>query len=661
MSRKSVIRRLLLISILFVVSAAIAYPRPANWVVDQTNKLTGLKISEINKPFVLGLDLQGGTRLEYSADVSKVDASEQRASLEGVRDVIERRVNSIGVSEPLVQIAQAGDEWRVSVELAGIRDINQAIKLIGETPILEFKEENNDPPRSLTVEEKKKMSEDNAKALKSAQDALAAALKDPAAFDGQDLGFIKDNPEYLEIYDAVKADSAGVIHPQLISTPRNEIVAKVEEVKTAGTEIHAYHILIPFAGATNSTSTATKDEARRALEEVKKQTTPQNFIDLAKKYSQEPNASQTGGDLGWFGKNVMVPAFEEPAFKLEKGQISEIIETQFGYHLIYKPDERPLNDVRVKAKLFKKTLESDIIPPREDFKNTLLTGKNLKRAQLDFDQRSGSAQVSLVFDDEGAKLFAEITKRNINKRVAIYLDGQPISVPTVNSEITGGQAVISGSFTVTEAKILAQRLTAGALPIPINLIAQQSVGPTLGQDSIDASMIAGLWGFLFVALFMLAFYRLPGVFAIVTLGLYAAMSMTIFKLLPVTLSLSGIAGFILSIGIAVDANVLVFERLKEELRLGKSLRNALDESFRRAWPAIRDGNYTTLISCAVLYWFTSSVIKGFALTLAIGVILSMFTAIVATRALLRYVSGFAWAQNNSWLFPGAPKKSDQQK
>jgi preprotein translocase subunit SecD len=276
---------------------------------------------------------------------------------------------------------------------------------------------------------------------------------------------------------------------------------------------------------------------------------------------------------------------------------------------------------------------------------------------LDFDQRTGGVQVALIFDDEGSKLFGDITKRNIGKPVAIYLDGQPISTPVVQTEIDSGQAVISGNFSVQDGKLLAQRLNAGALPVPITLVAQQSVGPTLGQDSVKASLIAGLWGFIFVAAFMLILYRLPGLIAIGALVLYTAISLSIFKLLPVTLTLSGIAGFILSIGIAVDANVLIFERFKEEVKTGKTIKLALEEAFKRAWPSIRDGNMTTLISCVVLYWFSSSVIKGFALTLAIGVLLSMFSAIVATRTLLRWIAGFSWIQRLSVLFPGRPSSS----
>jgi protein-export membrane protein SecD len=666
-NRKGVIRRMWLLLAIAIVAAAIAYPSPVNWLIGQANTAFRLNISPIKLPYVLGLDLQGGSRLEYSADVSSIAGAEQGASIDGVRDVIERRVNTLGVSEPLVQTAKAGDEWRVSVELAGIRDINQAIKLIGETPILEFKEQNDEPARQLTDDERKKMKETNEASMTSAQDALKLAVAAPNDFEqlvkessqedttkakGGDLGFIKDAPQFVDIYEVVKQDSVGSVHAGVIETPSYNVVAKVEEEKDAGSEMKGSHLLISFSGAVASNSTTTKEAAKARIEEIKKQITPENFVELAKKYSQEPGAAESGGDLGWFGKNVMVTEFENPAFALAKGQISDIVETQFGYHLIIKQDERPLKDVRVRAAFFKKVQESDIVPPPDQWKNTELTGRNLKRSQLDFDQYGGSAQVSLQFDDEGTKLFADITRRNIGKPVAIFLDGQPISIPTVNSEIPGGQAVITGSFSIQEAKLLAQRLNAGALPVPITLIAQQSVGPTLGQDSINSSLKAAMYGLILVALFMILFYRFAGLIAVLTLGLYVAISLAIFKLLPVTLTLSGIAGFILSVGMAVDANVLIFERFKEERALGKALRNALEESFVRAWPSIRDGNLTTLISCAALYWFTSSVIKGFALTLAIGVMLSMFSAVVATRTVFRFLSAYGVIQNTSWLFPG---------
>jgi len=670
--RISVKRRTALIVLLFVIAGSLTYSVPANWLIDQTNNAIRTHFGHVDKAFVLGLDLQGGTRLEYEADVTHVVSDKQSAALDGVRDVIERRVNSMGVSEPLVQTARAGNAWRVSVELAGVKDINQAIKMIGETPILEFKEQNNEPQRTLTLDEKKKITDSAKDAKAKAQDFLAKAAKDPGQFEnllrsatddvklkenGGDLGFIKDKSEYQKIYAAAKDVRAGTVAPAVIEDYGTDYVVKVEETKEAGQEIQARHILIQWAGAENSptSTTRTKEQALAKIQEIKKEINDKNFADLAKKYSEEPGASISGGDLGWFGKGAMVQAFEDKAFALTKGQVSDPVETQFGYHLIYKIDERATQDVRARAMPFKKIVETDILPAADAWKLTDLTGKQLQNATVEFDPRSGSPEVSLQFNDEGAKLFAEITKRNVGRPVAIFLDNEPISVPTVQTEILGGKAVITGNFSIAESKLLAQRLQAGALPVPIKLIAQQSVGPMLGEASVQASLKAGLWGLLLVSLFMLAFYRLPGLISVVALGMYTFISMAIFKLLPVTLSLSGIAGFVLSIGMAVDANVLIFERLKEELRLGKPYSLAMEEGFKRAWLSIRDGNATSLISCFVLYWFTSSVIKGFALTLAIGVLVSMFTAITITRNLMRFFLTPAIVEKFGWLLL-VPKK-----
>jgi protein-export membrane protein SecD len=232
-------------------------------------------------------------------------------------------------------------------------------------------------------------------------------------------------------------------------------------------------------------------------------------------------------------------------------------------------------------------------------------------------------------------LFAELTKKNVGQQVAIFLDGNVLSAPVVNQEILGGRAVITGNFTLEEAKLLARRLQAGALPVPITLVAQQSVGPTLGADSLTKSINAGMVAFLLIAIFAILIYRLPGMAAVVVLVIYAALNAATFKLVPITLTLSGIAGFILSIGMAIDSNVLVFERLKEELKSGLALEPALEEAFKRAWTSIRDGHVSILISCAVLFWFSSSLIKGFALTLALGTVISLFTATVTTRTVLR--------------------------
>ncbi len=399
------------------------------------DKITGYKLPLAGYPFRLGLDIQGGTHLVYQADLANIPAADRQSSMDAVRDIIERRVNLFGVSEPLVQVEQKGDNWRLIVELAGIKDINSAIRLIGETPFLEFREERGDAER----------------------DAILKNIQEE--------------------------------EPQVIT--------------------------------------------------------------------------------------------EDPYFK-----------------------------------------------PTE------LTGRFLKKAVLDFNQTTFQPEISLELTDEGAKIFGELTQKNIGKRLAIYLDGAPISTPVVREEITGGKAQITGTFTPQSAKDLVGRLNAGALPVPIQLIAQQSVGASLGEESLAKSIYAGIAGFLAVAVFMIFWYRLPGVLAVLALFLYVAIVLAIFKLIPVTLTVAGIAGFILSVGMAVDANVLIFERMKEELRSGKILEEAIREGFRRAWTSIRDSNISSLITAAILYWLGTSVVQGFALTLGIGIIVSMFSAISVTRTLL---------------------------
>ena len=432
MPKKKVYLITIFILILAFFLANLTYPKywnqSADWVGASFLRLP-------KKPFKLGLDLQGGTHLIYEADLSNIAKEDYSSSMEGLRDVIERRVNLFGVREPMVQVQ--GE--RLVVELAGIKDPGEAIKMIGQTPYLEFREQ-------------------------------------------------KEN--YNEI--------------------------------------------------------------------------------------------------------------------LEKNR--EVIETQ----------------------------EGQIEDP---FKATILTGKYLKHSELGFDQTTNRPLVHLEFNDEGAKIFEELTGKNVRKILAIYIDGIPISTPVVQEKISGGKAQITGQFTVEEARTLSRNLNAGALPVPIKLISQQSVGPILGKISLEKSLKAGMLGFLAVIIFIILFYRLPGILASLALGIYAVLVLTIFKLIPVTLTLAGIGGFILSIGMAVDANVLIFSRMREELREGKSFSQSLEEGFNRAWPAIRDGNFTTLLVAAILFGFGSSFIKGFATTLSIGILISMFSALIITKNFLKCFLG----------------------
>lgn len=390
-------------------------------------------------PWKLGLDLAGGSVLTYEIDLSNVQGADQESVVGGLRDVIERRVNLFGVSEPRVYTEVSGNRTRLVVELAGVKDVNQAIKEIGETPFLEFRE--------------------------------------------------------------------------------------ITQVSVEGTSTTAF-----------------------------------------------------------------VP--------------------------------------------------------------TALTGRYVKGAQLTLDSVTRAPQVSLEFNEEGARIFEDLTSKNVGKPIAVFLDNQLIEAPVVQEKITGGKAQITGKFTLQEARTLVERFNAGALPAPITLVNQQTVDAEFGQGSLEKAIIAGAIGTLAVIVFMLLYYRTLGVFATAALLMYIALTAALFKLTGVTMTLSGIAGFILSIGMAVDANILVFERTKEELKRGFIRKTAIEEGFRRAWTSIRDSNVSTLITAAVLYFFTSSFVKGFALTLFLGVVMSMFSAITITRSLLRvYLS-------RETVVPAAPKQAD---
>lgn len=553
-----------------VVKDLRVWPKIEKNALDNTKSLKFKSIKEIDLvsyglPFNLGLDLLGGTHLVYDADVSQIDPSGRADALSGVRDVIERRVNALGVSEPLVQTNQVGGNSRIIIELAGVYDVNQAIKMIGETPLLEFKEE-NPTATQLNAQQKQELDKQNKEVEKKANDVL-------------------------------KQISSGA-----------------------------------------------------------------DFAKLATQYSEDPGSKDAGGLYEGVKKGMFVAEFDDVTFnKLKVGETySKLVQTQFGYHIIRKEAERgdgADKEVDVRHILFKIKTPADLgIQLTAEWKETGLTGQQLKRASVEFDPQSGVPQVGLEFDGEGSKLFADITEKNIGKPVAIFLDGTPISIPRVDQAILSGKAVISGSFSLKDAKVLAQRLNAGALPVPIKLVSQTTVGASLGNESVQKSLQAGVFGLLLVAIFMVLYYRLPGLLAVIALLIYTSISLAVFKFFNVTLTLAGIAGFILSIGMAVDANVLIFERLKEELRAGKDITSAVTEGFHRAWNSIRDSNFSSLITCVILFWFGSSIIKGFALTLAIGILVSMFSAITITRQFLRLIS--RWKAIHNPVFYGVSKKNN---
>ena len=412
--------------------------------------------SQIGKyAFKLGLDLNGGTELTYKADISKIKSGSVSDAMSSLRDVIERRVNLFGVSEPIVQVENpglvtGGSEYRLLVDLPGVTDINQAVALIGKTPQLEFM----------------------------------------------------------------------LIRPE------------------------------------------------------------------AKNFTADELKNKTVVDI---------------------------------------------------------------------FTPTGLDGQYLNSAQLEFtssggSQIAGQPIVGITFNSEGRDLFAKITTEHKGEILAIFLDGQVISSPVIKEAITDGKAVISGSFTPDQAKALVRDLNYGALPVPVELISTQSVGATLGESAKTSGVKAGIVGFALIVTFLILWYRLPGIIASLSLIMYVILSLAVFKLIPVVLSAAGIAGFILSIGMAVDANILIFERMKEELKRGKSIHDALHEGFSRAWLSIRDSNISSIITAVILFWLGTSAIKGFALTLGLGVMISMFTAITVSRTFLFAIAPKETSSFKKFLF-----------
>ena len=289
----------------------------------------------------------------------------------------------------------------------------------------------------------------------------------------------------------------------------------------------------------------------------------------------------------------------------------------------------------------------------ETIYHTVITGAGLETASVTRSQ-AGAYEISFILKSDSTNIFAEYTTANRGKYLAIVLDKQVVSAPTINDPITDGQGVITGNFTQETAQTLAVQLRSGALPIPIKVVESRTIGATLGEESIRKSVLAGLIGLSVVILFMAFNYQLPGLIADMALICYALFSLMLFKLIPVTLTLPGIAGFILSVGMAVDANVLIFERLKEELRAGRNIRQAIDLAWSRAWPSIRDSNTSTLITCVILFLFGNtfgaSMVKGFSVTLALGVGISLFTAIIVTRTFLHTVlDGMKLTDHPRWF------------
>lgn len=384
----------------------------------------------------------------------------------------------------------------------------------------------------------------------------------------------------------------------------------------------------------------------------------EDFSALAKEFSQDPGSKDNGGEYDFVKKGSFVPEYEDVIFnKLKDEEIyPQLVETQFGWHIIKRIEVRGEGDNQeFKSAHILIAKQSAANIPDLQYKSTGLTGKNLKNAQVGFQSQGlGEPKIELEFDAEGAKLFAEITKRNIGKPLAIFLDNKLLQAPVVRDEITTGKAEISGNFTIEEAKNHVRDLNEGALPIPLTLVGQQSIEASLGQASLEKSLFAGMIGLAAVIIFMIIYYRFLGIVASLALLIYTALMISIVKLSgtispwPITLTLSGIAGLILTIGMAVDANILIFERTKEEIRRGRNIHSAIDEGFRRAWTSIKDSNVSSIITAFILMVMATSFVKGFAMMLIIGVLISMFTAITITRTILKFLVG-DWVEKRLWI------------
>lgn len=758
--------------------------------------------------FRLGLDLAGGTQLDFRISETEMDEqevrlkkeladletaggdaerigelqlelsvlSQQRANLvEAIRTVLERRINSLGVSEATITPSYAGAEKHLLVECPGVVDVQQCIATVGKTIRLEFKEEQTEVTPAFRSEVRAK-----------ATAALARIRRNESTVEktGQDLGselgvayqpggwFFRDTlPKGLQSLWNVRPGTvvslegavsqtlqdpttgapvereipgvfiaelllprtqtgrvlteapsafallasqepglrAGVLEkvslatqPQAVQTavaaiqPGQMALAKIDATtaqvvflryaEQGREEMRASHILIAYGGASGAPAgvTRTKEEAKALAERLRAELRGgADFAVLARQSDAESKA--TGGSLGSIARGTMVASFEQVAFALPQGGISDVVETPFGFHII-RSDSAPAltptivsldtltvtgagaadraTDIITRLQTGQVTRSEDALRVRFLFfslepvgwQDTPLDGKHFRSAAVVPDPTTGLPVVQIAFDSEGGALFQELTRRNIGKQIAIFVGGELVSAPTVQAEIAGGTAVITGSQNFSEAQALAQDLNTGAIPAPIHLSGQRTVEPTLGAEALRTSLQAGVYGGLALMLFLIVVYRLLGVLASVSLVAYAGIFLALLKL-PlflvtdqyIVLTLAGIAGMMLSVGLAVDANVLIFERLREELQKGRSFRQAAELGFERAWPSIRDTNISTLITCAILFTIGTSIVRGFAATLSLGIVISLLTSVVLTRALARLVARLPMAEDHRWF------------
>ncbi len=539
----------------------------------------------------LGLDLQGGGHLVYQANLTDPDTGEilevTPEQMDSLKRTIERRVNGAGLGEPIIQIL--GDD-RLLVQLPGVSDLQRAKSYIGETARLEFKRREILVPRDVTEI--------------TADDIV-----------GVTIGHFPELEPGAPAEGATSTEAAPV--PAEGGSPK-QVFALVEFTETGAANFGAIYQRLFTTFVVFQNAQVTGGNAP-----------PPNYLDVTLEGPEQLRMSDVF------------------AFSIQQVATT----TTFG---IAVPSTSPtgepatLEEVTALVGTSPSVVFTEIQGAVDE--DIGLTGDDLARAFPGQHTASGQPIVNLEFNDTGTRVFGELTQDIIAKeastgvrdQIAIFLDGEELVSPEVRSAITAGTAIIEGNFTIERVQDLALLLEGGRLPVPIVLIQERDVDAILGADSLAKSVVAGIVGLAMVLTFMTLYYRLPGLAASVALVIYAALVLAIFKILPVTLTLSGVAALILSIGMAVDANILIFERMKDELRAGRTLLMSINIGFDRAWPAIRDGNVSTLITCAILFWFAdqlgASIVQGFAATLAIGVAVSMFTAITVSRTLLRFLA-----------------------
>lgn len=744
-----------------------------------------------------GLDLAGGTQLDFR--ISERELNEQielvRAEMqvatgetknelqiqldalelqkenvtESIRIVLERRINSLGVSEARITPSEFGGEKHLLVECPGVVETQECIDTVGKTIQLEFKEEFTEATEQYeqTVDALASSTYGQIIANETTLSAAAEDLNSELSVSFRDtMALYEDQlpPGLEELWNMTSADAAikvetvltqptitadgqvdvrqipGVYIAELVTprtntgrvltAPAEAMRALVEQtegavfktetavalptldpaIATATETVNEYistvvndqpvivyasdriegqetmvarQILLSYSGAFRTIDgvVRTKEEAASLAAQARDRIIAgESFEAVAKEVSDGPVA-ENGGLQEAFSRDQKAAEYSEVAFALQAGAVSEVVETPVGYYLIQAvtaPVQAPttvtfnqitlgvgadVNPVLTALKEQKVTIDSEQISVRYLFfskiptgwKDTELDGKQFRSATVALDE-FGRPVVQINFDQEGAQLFEDLTRENIGKRIAIFVGGELVSAPTVQAQISGGTAVITGSTTFEEARLLAQDLNTGAIPAPIFLAGQRTVEATLGATALEQSLKAALIGVLILMVYMLLVYRLLGLLANIALAGYALIFFALLKL-PlgllssqyIVLTLAGMAGIILSIGMAVDANVLIFERMKEELKKGKSLNTAAYTGFNRAWPSIRDGNVSTLITCLILFLIGTSIVRGFAITLGLGVLISMFSAIVLTRFLISALSKSPLADRNTLL------------